>query len=282
MARVLKTFTPRLGSSCRAVWVTHAQTREIRTQGYASGSNTSSGTTTSQRSHFSPSRNSGSDASRLQLTTAWTAAETHRVPAGGSKARARRPTTVPERSSSSHRLCASIRANSGSPGAVVGGQEGGLRAVVRLEATDELHRGAAEGVDVLNFSCPDPAPRCADARSGRSPGCPPPSDASWSFARLPRVDEGGQRRVVARDAQSFQVVQGAAHALRAQARDEHELIGGDAFIGVGVAQGLGDGEQLPPVGFRHGFSPELGVRLLQRAHPKRRGKHLDPVLLADQ
>ena len=34
-------------------------------------------------------------------------------------------------------------------GAVIGGQEGGLRSVVRLEAAEELHRGAVEGVDVL-------------------------------------------------------------------------------------------------------------------------------------
>ena len=36
-----------------------------------------------------------------------------------------------------------------SGGAVVGGQEGGLRPVVRLEAAEELDRGAIEGVDVL-------------------------------------------------------------------------------------------------------------------------------------
>ena len=47
-------------------------------QGRASGSKTSSGTTTSQWSHFNPSRNSGSDASRLQVTMAWTPAETRR------------------------------------------------------------------------------------------------------------------------------------------------------------------------------------------------------------
>ena len=96
------------------------------------------------------------------------------------------------------------------------------------------------------------------------------------------MHEGGQRRVVACDSQPLQVVQGTPHAFGAQARDADQLVGGDAFVRVSIDQRLGDGEQLPAVDVGHGTAFELGARLLHRVHPKRRRKHLRPILLAGQ
>ena len=65
---------------------------------------------------------------------------------------------------------------------------------------------------------PYPARPCAGGRSERSRVAPPRRGASASSAApRARMDEGGERRIVARDAEPFQVMEGGADALRAQA-----------------------------------------------------------------
>ena len=101
-------------------------------------------------------------------------------------------------------------------------------------------------------------------------------------ARYSLVDKGCQRRIVAGDAQLFQVMQGAAHFFWTQAGDPHQLIGGDAFIRVRVDQGLGDGQQFVPIDVRHVSSFQLSARLLYRVHLQGRRKHLHPVFMPVQ
>ena len=68
-------------------------------------------------------------------------------------------------------------------------------------------------------------------------------EASQGVALDALVDEGGQGHVVARDAQRFEVVQGAPYPFGAQARAAHELVGGDAAVHRRLHQGAGDGQQ---------------------------------------
>ena len=76
---------------------------QVRRQG--AGSNTSSGTTTSQPSHRRRPQYCGRDLFRSQLATASTLAYAQRIPAGGSNPSASWPMTVPCLSTSSQRFC---------------------------------------------------------------------------------------------------------------------------------------------------------------------------------
>ena len=81
---------------------------------YTSGSNTSSGTTTSQSSQRRRSLYSGSDRSLSHVTMAMTVADLQRMPSGASKLPASCPTIVPLRFRSSKRF-EPIRTCNGSP-----------------------------------------------------------------------------------------------------------------------------------------------------------------------
>ena len=71
---------------------------------WRSGSNTNSGTTTSQFSQRKLPWNCGSDFSLSHVTIARTVAEVQLMPSGGAKLLASCPTTVPSRSKSSQRF----------------------------------------------------------------------------------------------------------------------------------------------------------------------------------
>ena len=70
--------------------------------------------------------------------------------------------------------------------------------------------------------------------------------------------------------------------FRAHTRCGHQLVGGDALVGIRLDQRLCDAQQLAAVANRYTGPSEPGARLLYRAHLERRRKYLDPVLLPGQ
>ena len=96
------------------------------------------------------------------------------------------------------------------------------------------------------------------------------------------VDEGGEGGVVGGDAQAFEVVQGIPHPLGCETGRHHQLVGGDAFIGVRLEQRLADAQQLLPVMLRDVGSGQPDLRGFDGADPQGGGEHLHPVLLACQ
>ena len=89
-------------------------------------------------------------------------------------------------------------------------------------------------------------------------------EASAGRPLNPGVDEGGQGGVVAGDAPSLQVVERSPHSFGVQSRRGHQLVGGDALVGISVDEGLGDGEQLAAVGVGDDGPCQPGAGLLHR------------------
>ena len=92
-------------------------------------------------------------------------------------------------------------------------------------------------------------------------------EAARRCSRHAAVDEGGRRRVVAGNAEPFQVVQRPADLLRIHSRRTHQLVGGDALVRVRIDRFLREGIQ--PVGGSgcRGLAGRHVTGLGQRAHP---------------
>ena len=96
------------------------------------------------------------------------------------------------------------------------------------------------------------------------------------------MNEGGQGGIVAGDAVPFKVVKRATHAFGTEARDAHQLVGGEALVSVGLDQGAGDAQQLRAVGVRDVGSFQQVARPFYRIHPQRRRENPNRVLLSIQ
>ena len=123
----------------------------------------------------------GSDDSRLRATTASTAADRQRMPGGGLKLAAGRPTVLPERSSSSQRPPSVIRVFSASPG------DSAPMAAARIgQAPAVMRADRAESVNGAIVSADLQVQRYAAERKGsRFPGSSGVSPASKpSFLRM--------------------------------------------------------------------------------------------------
>ena len=96
------------------------------------------------------------------------------------------------------------------------------------------------------------------------------------------VDEGSEGGVVAGDAHGLEIVERIAHPFRREARCRHQLVGGDALVGVGLKERLADDQQLFAVFVGYLPPQQTRLRVLDGADPQGGGKHLHPVLLPGQ
>ena len=72
-------------------------------------------------------------------------------------------------------------------------------------------------------------------------------EASPRTTRHSRMNEGGERGVVAGNAHCLQVVERFPHLFGSETRYGHQLIGGYALVRIRLKQRLADGQQLFPV-----------------------------------
>ena len=96
------------------------------------------------------------------------------------------------------------------------------------------------------------------------------------------VDEGRDDRVVADDAEVFQIGQGRAQLRCIHPGDAHQLVGGDPLVSVRMQDGFGQGQQRLPIRCEVDFLFDARAGFLQAGDTQTGRKHLNPVFLADQ
>ena len=93
---------------------------------------------------------------------------------------------------------------------------------------------------------------------------------------------GGQRRIVGRNAEMLEIVQGATHTISGQPCRPHQLVCGDSLIRIGIDQTVNELNQLFLVLFDHVRLCETFLCLRSRRDAQRRRKYLDPVFFSGQ